>query len=185
MVQKASRIHLFYFFSCRGFGDWVLCKREGCSGTFFRHGTHLCRWWCGFFHHVLNYYYLLVISNIRLHSDLIPLWMIADFRFDSFGSISPYVTSHLPHSHRFIKGFMNRNQPVSVDNSEYLAFVRQSYLTRLKENLPVSLLDRGWPSPPPIMQQVQPSHTVNLMNNQTTKMEWTTDKSWIQRLQYN
>lgn len=50
---------------------------------------------------------------------------------------------------------MNRNQPVSMDNSEYLAFVRQSYLTRLKENLPKSVLDKTtWLTPPPIMQEV-------------------------------
>uniref|UniRef100_A0A8B9KS67 Myosin IHb n=1 Tax=Astyanax mexicanus TaxID=7994 RepID=A0A8B9KS67_ASTMX len=55
---------------------------------------------------------------------------------------------------KFIKGFMNRNQPVSMDNSEYLAFVRQSYLTRLRENLPTSVLDRtSWLTPPPIMQE--------------------------------
>uniref|UniRef100_A0A672KJL9 Myosin IHb n=1 Tax=Sinocyclocheilus grahami TaxID=75366 RepID=A0A672KJL9_SINGR len=55
---------------------------------------------------------------------------------------------------KFIKGFINRNQPVSMDNSEYLAFVRQSYLTRLKENLPKSVLDKtSWLTPPPIMQE--------------------------------
>uniref|UniRef100_A0A8C2GRP3 Myosin IHb n=1 Tax=Cyprinus carpio TaxID=7962 RepID=A0A8C2GRP3_CYPCA len=55
---------------------------------------------------------------------------------------------------KFIKGFMNRNQPVSMDNSDYLAFVRQSYLTRLKDNLPKSVLDKTiWLTPPPIMQE--------------------------------
>ncbi|XP_072548925.1 unconventional myosin-Ih [Salminus brasiliensis] len=55
---------------------------------------------------------------------------------------------------KFIKGFMNRNQPVSMDNSEYLAFVRQSYLSRLKENLPTSVLDKAsWLTPPPIMRE--------------------------------
>uniref|UniRef100_A0A8C9TBI4 Myosin IHb n=1 Tax=Scleropages formosus TaxID=113540 RepID=A0A8C9TBI4_SCLFO len=53
---------------------------------------------------------------------------------------------------RFIKGFMNRNQPVCVDNAEYLTFVRQNYLIRLKENLPKNLLDKNtWLTPPPIM----------------------------------
>ncbi|XP_062845112.1 unconventional myosin-Ih [Trichomycterus rosablanca] len=55
---------------------------------------------------------------------------------------------------KFIKGFMSRNQPTNVDNSEFLAFVRQSYLTRLKDNLPVSVLDKStWLTPPPIMQE--------------------------------
>ncbi|KAI1882411.1 hypothetical protein AGOR_G00250410 [Albula goreensis] len=53
---------------------------------------------------------------------------------------------------RFIKGFMTRNQPACVDNSEYLAFVRQNYLTRLKDNLPKTVLDKNtWLTPPPIM----------------------------------
>ncbi|XP_046900302.1 unconventional myosin-Ih [Hypomesus transpacificus] len=55
---------------------------------------------------------------------------------------------------RFIKGFMTRNQPACLDNSEYLAFVRQNYLTRLKDNLPKSVLDQNtWLTPPPIMQE--------------------------------
>uniref|UniRef100_A0A4W5Q9S7 Myosin IH n=1 Tax=Hucho hucho TaxID=62062 RepID=A0A4W5Q9S7_9TELE len=55
---------------------------------------------------------------------------------------------------RFIKGFMTRNQPACVDNTEYLAFVRQNYLTRLKENLPKTVLDKNtWLTPPPIMQE--------------------------------
>ncbi|KAM9306346.1 unconventional myosin-Ih [Pholidichthys leucotaenia] len=56
---------------------------------------------------------------------------------------------------RFIKGFMTRHQPVCNDNSEYLAYVRQSYLTRLKDNLPKTVLDKdSWLTPPPILQEV-------------------------------
>ncbi|XP_042158135.1 unconventional myosin-Ih isoform X2 [Oncorhynchus tshawytscha] len=55
---------------------------------------------------------------------------------------------------RFIKGFMTRNQPACVDNTDYLAFVRQNYLTRLKENLPKTVVDKNtWLTPPPIMQE--------------------------------
>ncbi|KAM4635454.1 unconventional myosin-Ih isoform 1-T1 [Polymixia lowei] len=55
---------------------------------------------------------------------------------------------------KFIKGFMTRNQPVCLDNSEYLAFVRQNYLMQLKENLPKTVLDKhNWLTPPPIMQK--------------------------------
>ncbi|KAM3874507.1 unconventional myosin-Ih-like [Diretmus argenteus] len=55
---------------------------------------------------------------------------------------------------KFIKGFMTRNQPTCIDNSEYLAFVRQNYLIRLKDNLPKTVLDRNtWLTPPPIMQE--------------------------------
>ncbi|KAK0134622.1 Unconventional myosin-Ih [Merluccius polli] len=55
---------------------------------------------------------------------------------------------------RFIKGFMMRNQPACSDNTEYLAFVRHNYLTRLKDNLPKNVLDKNsWPTAPPIMQE--------------------------------
>ncbi|KAJ8393918.1 hypothetical protein AAFF_G00054510 [Aldrovandia affinis] len=55
---------------------------------------------------------------------------------------------------RFIKGFITRNQPACVDNSEYLAFVRQNYLTRLKDNLPKTIVDcNNWLTPPPIMEE--------------------------------
>uniref|UniRef100_A0A672FVM4 Unconventional myosin-Ih-like n=1 Tax=Salarias fasciatus TaxID=181472 RepID=A0A672FVM4_SALFA len=56
---------------------------------------------------------------------------------------------------RFIKGFMTRHQPACVDNSEYLAYVRQNYLTRLKDNLPKTVLEKDrWLTPPPIMLEV-------------------------------
>ncbi|XP_061590173.1 unconventional myosin-Ih isoform X2 [Cololabis saira] len=55
---------------------------------------------------------------------------------------------------KFIKGFMTRNQPACVDNSEYLAYVRQSYLTRLNKHLPKTVLQKdAWLTPPPIMKE--------------------------------
>lgn len=56
---------------------------------------------------------------------------------------------------RFIKGFITRNQPSCTDNSEYLAYVRQNYLTRLRESLPKTVLEKdSWLTPPPIMREV-------------------------------
>uniref|UniRef100_A0A8C4I6X1 Myosin IHb n=2 Tax=Dicentrarchus labrax TaxID=13489 RepID=A0A8C4I6X1_DICLA len=56
---------------------------------------------------------------------------------------------------KFIKGFITRNQPACNDNSEYLAYVRQNYLTRLRENLPKTVLEKdSWLTPPPIMKEV-------------------------------
>ncbi|XP_024909817.1 unconventional myosin-Ih-like [Cynoglossus semilaevis] len=56
---------------------------------------------------------------------------------------------------KFIKGFMTRHQPIGADNSEYLMYVRQNYLTRLKDNLPKTVLHRdAWLTPPPIMHEV-------------------------------
>lgn len=50
---------------------------------------------------------------------------------------------------------MTRNQPACIDNEEYLAYVRQNYLTRLKENLPRTVLDKdAWLTAPPVMQEV-------------------------------
>lgn len=57
---------------------------------------------------------------------------------------------------RFIKGYMERGQAKTTDNSEYLAFVRQSYLTRLKGHLPKTVLDKtSWLSPPAVLAEVQ------------------------------
>lgn len=87
-----------------------------------------------------RYYWFYCIFGADKWNIFYDIWVVKDF-------FSP--------SCRFIKGFMNRNQPVSMDNSDYLAFVRQSYLTRLKDNLPKSVLDKTiWLTPPPIMQEV-------------------------------
>lgn len=51
---------------------------------------------------------------------------------------------------------MNRRQAKTTDNSEYLAFVRQSYLNRLKDNLPKTVLDKTtWLSPPAVLTEVR------------------------------
>uniref|UniRef100_A0A3Q1EPT8 Myosin IHa n=1 Tax=Acanthochromis polyacanthus TaxID=80966 RepID=A0A3Q1EPT8_9TELE len=55
---------------------------------------------------------------------------------------------------KFIKGYMTRGEAKSTDNSEYLAFVRQSYLNRLKEKLPKTVLDKTtWLTPPVVLQE--------------------------------
>ncbi|KAG9261555.1 unconventional myosin-Ic [Astyanax mexicanus] len=55
---------------------------------------------------------------------------------------------------KFIKGYMTRGQAKTTDNSEYLAFVRQSYLNRLRDNLPKTVLDKTtWLTPPPVMTE--------------------------------
>uniref|UniRef100_A0A9J8ASP4 Myosin IH n=1 Tax=Cyprinus carpio carpio TaxID=630221 RepID=A0A9J8ASP4_CYPCA len=54
----------------------------------------------------------------------------------------------------FIKGYITRREAKTTDNSEYLAFVRQSYLNRLKDNLPKTVLDKTtWLTPPPVMTE--------------------------------
>ncbi|XP_073670913.1 unconventional myosin-Ih [Paramisgurnus dabryanus] len=55
---------------------------------------------------------------------------------------------------KFIKGYITRREAKTTDNSEYLAFVRQSYLNRLKNNLPKTVLDKTtWLTPPPVMTE--------------------------------
>lgn len=50
---------------------------------------------------------------------------------------------------------MSRGQAKTTDNSEYLAFVRQNYLNRLKENLPKTVLDKTtWVPPPAVLAEV-------------------------------
>lgn len=50
---------------------------------------------------------------------------------------------------------MTRNQPACIDNSEYLAYVRQNYISRLTENLPKTVLEKdSWLTPPPLMKEV-------------------------------
>lgn len=51
---------------------------------------------------------------------------------------------------------MERGQAKTTDNSEYLAFVRQNYLNRLKGHLPKTVLDKtSWLSPPAVLAEVQ------------------------------
>ncbi|XP_040051529.1 unconventional myosin-Ih isoform X2 [Gasterosteus aculeatus] len=55
---------------------------------------------------------------------------------------------------KFIKGYMTRGQAKNTDNSEYLAFVRQNYLNRLKGNLPKTVLDKTtWQTPPAVLAE--------------------------------
>ncbi|TSO98497.1 Unconventional myosin-Ih [Bagarius yarrelli] len=55
---------------------------------------------------------------------------------------------------KFIKAYLTRGDAKTTDNSEYLAFVRQSYLKRLKNNLPDTVLDKTtWLTPPPVMRE--------------------------------
>lgn len=53
---------------------------------------------------------------------------------------------------------MTRGQAKVTDNSEYLAFVRQNFLNRLKDNLPKTVLDKTtWLSSPNVLTEVKKS----------------------------
>lgn len=64
---------------------------------------------------------------------------------------------------RFIKGFIYRNHPRCPENEYFLDYIRFSFLMNLKRNLPKSVLDKSWPTPPPSLCEVgtatvSPSH---------------------------
>nr|XP_056721155.1 unconventional myosin-Ic [Euleptes europaea] len=54
---------------------------------------------------------------------------------------------------RFIKGFIYRNHPRCPENEYFLDYIRYSFLMTLKRNLPKSVLDKSWPTPPPSLQE--------------------------------
>uniref|UniRef100_A0AAQ5Y0I5 Myosin motor domain-containing protein n=1 Tax=Amphiprion ocellaris TaxID=80972 RepID=A0AAQ5Y0I5_AMPOC len=50
---------------------------------------------------------------------------------------------------RFIKGFIYRHEEYCPENEYFLDHVRYSFLKNLRQNLPKSVLDKSWPTPPP------------------------------------
>eukprot|EP00062_Callorhinchus_milii_P016341 gi/632967534/ref/XP_007900031.1/ PREDICTED: unconventional myosin-Ih isoform X2 [Callorhinchus milii] len=54
---------------------------------------------------------------------------------------------------KFIKGFINRKQPVGPENEDFLAFTRSNYLLKLRSQLPKTVLDKSWLKPPAIMEK--------------------------------
>uniref|UniRef100_A0A8D0APB3 Myosin Ic, paralog a n=1 Tax=Sander lucioperca TaxID=283035 RepID=A0A8D0APB3_SANLU len=50
---------------------------------------------------------------------------------------------------RFIKGFIYRHEEYCPENEYFLDHVRYSFLKNLRKNLPKSVLDKNWPTPPP------------------------------------
>lgn len=55
---------------------------------------------------------------------------------------------------RFIKGFICRHEEYCPDNDYFLDHVRCSFLKKLRQNLPKSVLDKSWPTPPPSLVEV-------------------------------
>lgn len=56
---------------------------------------------------------------------------------------------------RFIKGFICRHEEYCPDNDYFLDHVRCSFLKKLRQNLPKSVLDKSWPTPPPSLVEVR------------------------------
>ncbi|XP_039361128.1 unconventional myosin-Ih isoform X2 [Mauremys reevesii] len=54
---------------------------------------------------------------------------------------------------RFIKGFINRKNPLCPENDEFINFVQYTYLTKLRDHVPKNVLDKNWLKPPAILEE--------------------------------
>ncbi|KAJ7309855.1 hypothetical protein JRQ81_007929 [Phrynocephalus forsythii] len=54
---------------------------------------------------------------------------------------------------KYIRGFIHRKQPLSPENKDYVRLVQSTYLLKLRDHLPKSILDKNWLKPPEIMQE--------------------------------
>ncbi|XP_074869086.1 unconventional myosin-Ih isoform X2 [Carettochelys insculpta] len=54
---------------------------------------------------------------------------------------------------RFIKGFINRKNPLCSENDEFIRFVQCTYLTKLRDHVPKNVLDKNWLKPPAILEE--------------------------------
>ncbi|XP_006894960.1 PREDICTED: unconventional myosin-Ih [Elephantulus edwardii] len=55
---------------------------------------------------------------------------------------------------KFIKGFINRNKPLTPEDEEFVAYVRKNYILNLRYHVPQNVLDRSWLRPPGILENV-------------------------------
>ncbi|XP_015784428.1 myosin-IB [Tetranychus urticae] len=72
---------------------------------------------------------------------------------------------------KFIKGFITRNQELNDCNREFVINVRREWLARLAHQLPKSLLERTWPTPPSICAEAS-----IILRDLHTK--WMVNKYW-------
>lgn len=70
-------------------------------------------------------------------------------------TLSLQVFISLTLSHRFIKGFIYRHKERCTENEYFLDYVRYSFLMKLHRNLPKNVLDKGWPTPPAALAEVE------------------------------
>ncbi|XP_075754937.1 unconventional myosin-Ih isoform X3 [Pelodiscus sinensis] len=54
---------------------------------------------------------------------------------------------------RFIKGFINRKNPLCPENDEFVRFVQYTFLTKLRDHVPKNVLDKNWLKPPAILEE--------------------------------
>ncbi|KAK3084998.1 hypothetical protein FSP39_022632 [Pinctada imbricata] len=54
---------------------------------------------------------------------------------------------------KFVKGFMLRKRPECEDNKDFIKYTKYNFLTRLKDQVPKSVLDKRWPSAPELLSE--------------------------------
>uniref|UniRef100_A0A668ASF7 Myosin Ic, paralog a n=1 Tax=Myripristis murdjan TaxID=586833 RepID=A0A668ASF7_9TELE len=78
----------------------------------------------------------------------------------------------------FIKGFIYRHEEYCPENEYFLDHVRYSFLKKLRKNLPKSVLDKSWPTPPPSLieasEHLRWLHMQNMMRKYCRRIqpEW-------------
>lgn len=83
---------------------------------------------------------------------------------------------------RFIKGFIYRHGEYGPENDYFLDHVRYSFLKNLRKNLPKSVLDKSWPTPPPSLVEAS-EHMQRLhMRNMVTKYCWRVQPEWKKQM---
>uniref|UniRef100_A0A3B4BWF0 Unconventional myosin-Ic n=1 Tax=Pygocentrus nattereri TaxID=42514 RepID=A0A3B4BWF0_PYGNA len=84
---------------------------------------------------------------------------------------------------RFIKGFMYRHQPRCPENEYFLDYVRYSFLMKLHRNLPKTVLDKSWPTPPPALIETSEHLRKLCMQNMVWKYCKTISPEWKHQLE--
>ncbi|XP_078680580.1 unconventional myosin-Ic-like isoform X1 [Branchiostoma floridae x Branchiostoma belcheri] len=70
---------------------------------------------------------------------------------------------------RYINGFITRNQPPNGDNEMFINHCRVTFLHKLRDSLPKSILDKSWPTAPPNLRETSALLKDMFHNNQVRR----------------
>lgn len=65
------------------------------------------------------------------------------------------MSFHSSSAFSLIKGFIYRHEEYCPENAYFLDHVRCSFLKNLRKKLPKNVLDKSWPTPPPLCIEVK------------------------------
>uniref|UniRef100_A0A3P8WWW9 Myosin Ic, paralog a n=1 Tax=Cynoglossus semilaevis TaxID=244447 RepID=A0A3P8WWW9_CYNSE len=83
---------------------------------------------------------------------------------------------------RFIKGFIYRHEEYCPENEYFLDHIRYSFLKNLIKNLPKSVLDKSWPTPPPLLYEASEYLRVLHMRNMVVKYCMRVQPEWKKQM---